>query len=114
MAMNQVSFHATWTDSGLTTTVIGIPLDDQALMYLCSVADHSASDRILVTSHPSSFLSSTKKGASSIYNISTNALSTPELGHSPSDTSSLTSPCAIRYSYMYHSCIHLNSTRLLL
>ncbi|CAO3614548.1 unnamed protein product [Cunninghamella echinulata] len=55
-----------------------IPLDSHALMYLCSMADHSATDRILVIPHK-------YRSESAIYNFSSHALSTPELGHSPSD-----------------------------
>jgi hypothetical protein len=48
------------------------PMDPQDLMYLCSIADHSASQRILV------------KSARPLYNHHF-TLSTPELGQSPTD-----------------------------
>lgn len=47
------------------------------------MADHSATDRILVV--PQKYHSE-----SAIYNFSSHALSTPELGHSPSDTTFMT------------------------
>jgi hypothetical protein len=51
---------------------IETPMDPQELMYLCSIADHSASHRILVKPlKPSSDFSL--------------HVATPELGKSPSD-----------------------------
>ncbi|CAO3589684.1 unnamed protein product [Absidia cylindrospora] len=78
LAGNRYDYHY-YHENGYDSSV---PLDDHTLMHICSIADHSASDRILVA--PANSINALP----SLYNISTNALSTPELGHSPSDFSS--------------------------
>ncbi|OBZ87480.1 MAP kinase kinase kinase mkh1 [Choanephora cucurbitarum] len=50
------------------------PMDPQELMYICSIADHNANERILV------------RPITQLYSNSQLALSTPELGKSPSGT----------------------------
>lgn len=52
--------------------IIDAPMDPQELMYLCSIADHSASHRILV-----------KPVQHHYYGNYPVTLSTPELGKSP-------------------------------
>lgn len=52
-------------------------MDPQELTYLCSIADHSASQRILVRS---AYVTPNQK-------MRTPPLSTPELGKSPTDMS---------------------------
>lgn len=56
--------------------MIDRPMDPQELMYLCSIADRSASQRILVKS----VVTQNQPFNEFIY-----TLSTPELGKSPSD-----------------------------
>ena len=53
---------------------LGGPMDPQELMYICSIADHNANERILV------------RPITQLYSNSQLALSTPELGKSPSGT----------------------------
>ncbi|ORZ12222.1 hypothetical protein BCR42DRAFT_79284 [Absidia repens] len=89
LAGNRYDYHY-YHENGYDSNV---PLDDQTLMHICSIADHSASDRILVA--PANSINTLP----SLYNISTNALSTPELGHSPSDFSSSSAFSARRSSH---------------
>ncbi|KAI9314488.1 kinase-like domain-containing protein [Dichotomocladium elegans] len=86
-----------------------MPLSSQDLMYLCSIADHSANQRILVSlvsecptpaqhqhyrppwsSYSHQRMSDTPTYdlhlQDALYGNSTYSLSTPELGHSPSET----------------------------
>jgi hypothetical protein len=70
-------------------------MDPQELMYLCSIADHSASQRILV------------KSTRPLYNHHF-TLSTPELGQSPTD---IPQAPRKRYSTFHtHTCINFQLT----
>ncbi|KAI8072468.1 hypothetical protein BC940DRAFT_330616 [Gongronella butleri] len=66
------------------------PLDNDSILYLCSIADKSASHRILIVPKSPNTLYSYNHGEA-MYHHTSHALSTPELGQSPTDLSSFSS-----------------------